>query len=209
MEASKQPPQESETQSATIAYLESRRRFLKYLGRLTGDGAVAEDLLHESFANVLMHRCDGEAGGFHIEQIGIMALRMAHRFRRRARKEKTGEPGREDARVGDFCNGGEGGARLALLRAALRKVPSQELALLRMRYEASRTILQISRDEGITKAAVTARLKRARARIRAEVLRLESAVPPATMRATGSRLIEHRGVAEWSVPAASSRRSFP
>jgi RNA polymerase sigma factor (sigma-70 family) len=174
------------------AYLESRRRGLRFLGRILRDPHAAEDVLHDSWLRALERGTAGEKPPERAPEFWMQTFRIAHRARRRARREAPQTivgigPGRVAgmgaaemgaAGVGPAREGAAfwvAGARwsapelLEMLRVALESLPEVERRLLVRHYDDRQSARQLSRELGITRFALLSRLKRGRHRLRKAV----------------------------------------
>jgi RNA polymerase sigma factor (sigma-70 family) len=165
----------------TASYEASRRRWLRYLQFITGCGAAAEDVLHDSWLEVLSEVRPG--GEVEVEKVGIVAMRHAHRARRRARRERPASAQIESTAWPQTSTGtrndgvrsdarGDAAAtaiRHDCLHDAIQRLDGSDREILVKRYFYKKPTVLIAREAGISIAAATSRLKRARARLRDEV----------------------------------------
>jgi DNA-directed RNA polymerase specialized sigma24 family protein len=169
------------------AYVESRRRGLRFLGRILRDPQGAEDVLHDSWLRALERRAPLEKGPAakpdgvpeRAPRFWVETFRLAHRERRRARREAPIEIGGMETVLvasertcfwvaGDRWHSPE---LLECVRSEIARLPELDRRLLVRAYEDRRTTCQISRETGLTRAALWSRLKRGRARVRRAVER--------------------------------------
>ncbi|MFN0207343.1 MAG: RNA polymerase sigma factor [Planctomycetota bacterium] len=166
------------------AYGETRRRWLRYLQFITGCDAAAEDALHDSWLHALADPTSGGApqrlqgGGIVTERVGIVALRYAHRSRRRMRRECLGNMESADANCSlqmsvdrAFEDRSAQGDFLQILQMELKSLPGHEASLILQKYFDCKPTLMIANDAGITAGAVLSRLKRTRAKLRRAIER--------------------------------------
>jgi RNA polymerase sigma-70 factor (ECF subfamily) len=156
------------------AYVESRRRGLRFLSRILRDPHAAEDVLHDSWLRALEQSAAAGGSPERAPEFWMQTFRIAHRARRRARREAPQEIAGVEARpVGAGATAfWVAGLRwsspelLECVRAALDSLPESERRLLVRHYDDRQSARQISRELGITRSALLSRLKRGRKRLR-------------------------------------------
>lgn len=173
--------------------------------RYVGDGQLAEDLVQETFYNVLktLNRVDDT---FHFSAwIYRIAVNLCHdELRRRGRRHRLFEPAGEVTELamlsvadGDRTRQPESAHELQRTRDLVWDVaatlPPRQRAVLAMRELQGLPYPVIARRLGTTTSAVETLLHRARERFKTEYLRLEGAQPGIAACRTTARLVADLG----------------
>lgn len=156
-------------------YQESRKRFLKFLARIAGDGALAEDALHESWLYYLSENKHLDGSEIHVaDSLGGDAMRFAHRMRRRARREAPVEIHGDELRSDSIQDNGARSGRdrepfIVLLRIVAREMQHftrEERAVLAWRLEQDAVPAKCPRARAAGYNAMRARWWRMREKLR-------------------------------------------
>jgi RNA polymerase sigma-70 factor (ECF subfamily) len=155
--------------------------------RYVGDEALAEDLVQETFYNVIraLSRVDqGFNFGAWVHRIAVNICQdeLRRRNRRAVHLDQGGDPQEAMLKIADRDRSGhpEDALEMSSLRQLVwevaKKLPERQRMVLTLRELQGLSYASIARVMGITDAAVETLLHRARKRFKEEYLRLES--PP-------------------------------
>ncbi len=147
-------------------YGETARPLWRYLWRLCGDPALAEDLLQESYLRFCRARVPASRGEWkrYLYRIGT---NLAADWWRHAGRGMTSAAGLDEARDHHSADDEAGAIRRRVLDAAFAALKPRERALLWLAYVEGSDHREIGRTLGLTRASVKVLLFRARRKLAA------------------------------------------
>ena len=156
-------PLEMDEEAFRGFYERTARALRAYLGRVTGDAALADDLLQECYYRFLRARGTYEGEAHRRNALFHIATNLVHDSRRRARLAPAAPVEAMDA------TGGGGIAatteRAADLRTAMAKLKPRERELLWLAYAEGSSHKEIADSLGLRPASIKLLLFRARRRL--------------------------------------------
>jgi RNA polymerase sigma-70 factor, ECF subfamily len=156
-------PLEMDEESFRGFYDRTARSLRAYLARVTGDGALADDLLQEAYYRFLRARGSYEGEAHRRNTLFRIATNLIHDSRRRARVAPLIDTsGREIADRRDEAAATE---RATDLRRAMTHLKPRERALLWLAYAQGSSHKEIAESLGLRTASVKLLLFRARRRL--------------------------------------------
>ena len=156
-------PLEMDEDSFRGFYDRTARTLRAYLARVTGDGALADDLLQEAYYRFLRARGNYEGEAHRRNALFRIATNLVYDSRRRARVAPLIDaPGLEIADRHDTAGATE---RAADLRTAMARLKPRERALLWLAYAQGSSHKEIAESLGLRTASVKLLLFRARRRL--------------------------------------------
>jgi RNA polymerase sigma-70 factor (ECF subfamily) len=156
-------------------YDRTARSLRAYLARVTGDGALADDLLQEAYYRFLRARGSYEGEAHRRNALFRIATNLIHDSRRRARVAPLIDTsGREIADRRDEAGATE---RATDLRRAMTHLKPRERALLWLAYAQGSSHKEIAESLGLRTASVKLLLFRARRRLAGLLTRSRGAAP--------------------------------
>jgi RNA polymerase sigma-70 factor (ECF subfamily) len=162
-EADATVPLEMDEESFRGFYDRTARSLRAYLARVTGDGALADDLLQEAYYRFLRARGSYEGEAHRRNTLFRIATNLIHDSRRRARVAPLIDTsGREIADRRDEAAATE---RATDLRRAMTHLKPRERALLWLAYAQGSSHKEIAESLGLRTASVKLLLFRARRRL--------------------------------------------
>jgi RNA polymerase sigma-70 factor (ECF subfamily) len=164
-EADTTVPLEMDEESFRGFYDRTARSLRAYLARVTGDGALADDLLQEAYYRFLRARGSYEGEAHRRNALFRIATNLIHDSRRRARVAPLIDTsGHEIADRRDEAGATE---RATDLRRAMTHLKPRERALLWLAYAQGSSHKEIAESLGLRTASVKLLLFRARRRLAA------------------------------------------
>lgn len=157
-------PLEMDEEAFRGFYDRTARALRAYLARVTGDGAVADDLLQESYYRLLRARGTYESEAHRRNALFRIATNLIHDSRRRARQAPSSSP----VGPGTLSTGhGEAAAteRAADLRRAMARLKPRERELLWLAYAQGSSHREIAVSLGLRTGSIKLLLFRARRRM--------------------------------------------
>ena len=162
-EADAAVPLEMDEESFRGFYDRTARSLRAYLARVTGDGALADDLLQEAYYRFLRARSNYEGEAHRRNALFRIATNLIHDSRRRARVAPLiDSPAHEIADRHDEAGATE---RAADLRKAMARLKPRERALLWLAYAQGSSHKEIAESLGLRTGSVKLLLFRARRRL--------------------------------------------
>jgi RNA polymerase sigma-70 factor (ECF subfamily) len=167
-----------------VVYERHRDPVFRFAYRLVGSVGAAEDIAHDCFLGLIdrPERFDPMRASLRTYLCGAARHLAFQHLRRRGMQVdlEDGEATSVDAEVLDRMLGDEVAVKVA--RAVARLPPLQREALVLFEYE-EMTLAEIAEVAGVTEATVSARLSRARERLRAWLVEIaDEVIPEATRR---------------------------
>jgi RNA polymerase sigma-70 factor (ECF subfamily) len=162
-ESDRAVPLEMDEEAFRGFYDRTARTLRAYLARVTGDPALADDLLQESYYRFLRARGDYEGEAHRRNALFRIATNLVYDSRRRARVAPplTGpEQGRADHRSESAAT-----ERATELRQAMSHLKPRERALLWLAYAQGSSHKEIAQSMGLRTGSVKLLLFRARRRL--------------------------------------------
>ena len=159
-------PLEMDEEAFRGFYDRTARTLRAYLARVTGDQALADDLLQESYYRFLRARGSYEGEAHRRNALFRIATNLMHDSRRRA----VAAPlltGADDQHIPDPRIDGASAERATDLRRAMRRLKPRERALLWLAYAQGSSHKEIAESLGLRTGSVKLLLFRARRRIAA------------------------------------------
>ena len=156
-------PLEMDEESFRGFYDRTARTLRAYLARVTGDGALADDLLQETYYRFLRARGSYDGESHRRNALFRIATNLVHDSRRRARSSPLLFGTEHEA--ADRRNDSAATERAADLRQAMQQLKPRERALLWLAYAQGSSHKEIAESLGLRSASVKLLLFRARRRL--------------------------------------------
>ena len=164
-EADQAVPLELDEEAFRGFYDRTARTLRAYLARVTGDGALADDLLQEAYYRLLRARGGYESEAHRRNALFRIATNLIYDSRRRARVAPPISVG--DQEIADRHDGASATERAADLRKAMSRLKPRERALLWLAYAQGSSHKEIAESLGLRTGSVKLLLFRARRRLAA------------------------------------------
>ena len=156
-------PLEMDEESFRGFYDRTARSLRAYLARVTGDGALADDLLQEAYYRFLRARGSYEGEAHRRNTLFRIATNLIHDSRRRARVAPLIDTSGHE--IADRRDQGAATERATDLRRAMTHLKPRERALLWLAYAQGSSHKEIAESLGLRTASVKLLLFRARRRL--------------------------------------------
>ena len=164
-EADQAVPLEMDEEAFRGFYDRTARTLRAYLARVTGDGALADDLLQETYYRFLRARGGYESEAHRRNALFRIATNLIYDSRRRARVAPPISAG--DHEIPDRHDDAGAAERAADLRKAMSRLKPRERALLWLAYAQGSSHKEIAESLGLRTGSVKLLLFRARRRLAA------------------------------------------
>jgi RNA polymerase sigma-70 factor (ECF subfamily) len=164
-EADQAVPLEMDEEAFRGFYDRTARTLRAYLARVTGDGALADDLLQETYYRFLRARGGYESEAHRRNALFRIATNLIYDSRRRARVAPPISVG--DHEIADRHDDAGATERAADLRKAMSRLKPRERALLWLAYAQGSSHKEIAESLGLRTGSVKLLLFRARRRLAA------------------------------------------
>jgi RNA polymerase sigma-70 factor (ECF subfamily) len=156
-------PLEMDEESFRGFYDRTARSLRAYLARVTGDGALADDLLQEAYYRFLRARGNYEGEAHRRNTLFRIATNLIHDSRRRARVAPLIDTSGHE--IADRRDEAAATERATDLRRAMTHLKPRERALLWLAYAQGSSHKEIAESLGLRTASVKLLLFRARRRL--------------------------------------------
>lgn len=147
-------------------YDRTARTLRAYLSRVTGDSALADDLLQESYYRFLRAKGDYTSEAHRRNALFRIATNLIHDSRRRARSAPVAVAPDQD-RLAAHAGTAEAAERSADLRRAMARLKPRERELLWLAYAQGSSHREIAESLGLRAGSIKPLLHRARKRLAA------------------------------------------
>lgn len=144
-------------------YDRTARSLRAYLARVTGDGALADDLLQEAYYRFLRARGEYEGEAHRRNTLFRIATNLIHDSRRRARVAPLVDTSTDE--IADRHDGAAATERATDLKRAMARLKPRERALLWLAYGQGSSHKEIAESLGLRTGSVKLLLFRARRRL--------------------------------------------
>jgi RNA polymerase sigma-70 factor, ECF subfamily len=156
-------PLEMDEEAFRGFYDRTARTLRAYLARVTGDGALADDLLQEAYYRFLRARGEYEGEAHRRNTLFRIATNLMHDSRRRARVAPLIDTSTHE--IADRHDGAAATERATDLRRAMAHLKPRERALLWLAYAQGSSHKEIAESLGLRTGSVKLLLFRARRRL--------------------------------------------